>query len=81
MTATNLRSIRNAKWSFIGVLVLTAFLALDFVLMERGGRGTGVFVVAGLACATTYFRYLKVKRQNGLDLIGDDNSLSFKHDA
>jgi hypothetical protein len=76
MSSPSQRSILFAKWSFIGVLGLTAYLSWDFVYMERDGSGTGIFFVAGVACVTAYFRYRKLKRQRGLILIGDEKPLN-----
>ena len=76
MSLPNNRSVQIAKWSFIGVLGLTAYLVGDFLFVPHDGMGTGVFFVAGVACVTTYFRFIKLKRQRGLMLIGDDKPLN-----
>lgn len=74
MNDSDLRTkrIRNARWAVVAILLLTAYLLVDFVVVERGSRGAPVFVLAALAGTKAYLRYLRLKRQAGLKLIGDD---------
>ena len=72
------KTIRNAKWRWIALSVLSVALAVNIGLdstPEPKGAASMIIVLAGLAAVKDYFRYRKLKGQQGLRMIGDDEPL------
>lgn len=75
MADSNQRSVQIARWTFYAAILLSAYLIFDVSFMGRKPAAYGSLVIAVIACTTSYFRYHKIKRQNGLMMIGDDKVL------
>jgi len=70
------KRIKHAQWTFLFFLVVIGYFTIDFVLdPDSKGKDVGPIMMLALPAVVAFFRYRKIKRQRGLEMIGDDSVL------